>query len=129
VVENTGRWHPVWVEEFSPKRLATRCIISQPGTLIRRTAWEEAGGLNPDLHMAMDYDLWWRLYKTHGALHFIDKFVAVNHVHETTKTRTQRFRHYKEAIIVVREHNGHVPLKWWLAQPYAVWYKALSAML
>jgi hypothetical protein len=25
----------------------------------------------------------------------------------------------------VRRHHGHVPLKWWLAQPYAVWWKTL----
>ena len=30
-----------------------------------------------------------------------------------------------EAIEVVRRHYGRVPLKWWLYQPYAVWFKAL----
>jgi hypothetical protein len=73
----------------------------------------------------MDYDLWWRLFKSAGPLQFIDRFVAVNRVHADTKTKTQRRRHYSEAIAIVRKHHGSVPLKWWLAQPYAVWFKSL----
>lgn len=125
-MENTGKQFPVWVEPFDPHRMAVRCIISQPATLIRRTSWDAVGGLNPELHMAMDYDLWWRLYKSFGPLHFVDSPVAVNRVHNTTKTNTQRRLHYREAISVVRRYNGYLPLKWWLAQPYAVWFKSLK---
>lgn len=125
VQEGTGRKRPVWVEPFNEKRLALRCIISQPGTLIRREIWEAVGGVDPCLHLAMDYDLWWRMYRRAGALQFVDEFVAVNREHDATKTKTLRRRHYREAISVVRAHYGHVPLKWWLAQPYAVWFKSL----
>lgn len=125
VIESTGKRAPVWVEPFSDRRLAVRCIISQPGTLIRRTAWEAVGGLDKSLHMSMDYDLWWRLFKYGGPLAFVDKYVAVNREHAETKTKTLRHRHYAEAIETVRKHYGRVPLKWWLAQPYAVWYKSL----
>lgn len=125
VRECTGRKRPVWVEPFNERRLAQRCIISQPGTLIRRESWEAVGGVDPELHLAMDYDLWWRLYRCSGALQFVDAFVAVNREHEATKTKTLRRRHYREAISVVRKHYGQVPLKWWLAQPYAVWFKSL----
>jgi glycosyltransferase involved in cell wall biosynthesis len=123
--EATGRRRPVWVEPFNPRRLALRCIISQPATLMHRTAWEAVGGVNETLHLAMDYDLWWRLFKRYGALHFIDEFVAVNRQHAATKTRTLRRWHYREAIATVRRHHGSVPLKWWLAQPYKVWLQAL----
>lgn len=126
IVEKTGKKSPVWVEPFDERRLALRCIISQPATLIRRTAWEAVMGVDPTLHMAMDYDLWWRLFKLSGPLHFVDDFVAVNREHENTKTKTQRRQHYKEAIQVVRQYYGSVPLKWWLAQPYAVWYKSIA---
>ncbi len=126
VVQKSGRQYPVWVEAFNERRLALRCIISQPATLIRRSAWETVGGVDAALHMAMDYDLWWRLFKSVGPLQFIDNFVAVNREHEDTKTKTQRRRHYQEAMQVVRKYYGRVPLKWWLAQPYAVWYKSLK---
>ena len=52
-----------WTARFSERHLANRCFIAQPSTLIRRSAWEQVGGLDDTLHMSMDYDLWWRLYK------------------------------------------------------------------
>jgi len=126
VVQHSGKRTPVWVEPFDERRLALRCIISQPATLIRRSAWDAVEGVDGKLHMAMDYDLWWRLYKQCGPLQFLDDFVAVNRDHEATKTKTLRRRHYQEAMAVVRKHHGSVPLKWWLAQPYAVWFKSIS---
>lgn len=125
VVQKSGKRYPVWVEPFNERRLALRCIISQPATLIRRSAWEAVGGVDNKMHMAMDYDLWWRLFKQGGQLQFLDDFVAVNREHEDTKTKTQRRLHYQEAMRVVRKYYGRVPLKWWLAQPYAVWYKTI----
>ncbi|NKM50052.1 glycosyltransferase [Rhizobium leguminosarum bv. viciae] len=125
IVEKTGKRTPVWVEPFSERRLALRCIVSQPGTLIRRSAWQAVDGVDEKLHMVMDYDLWWKLFKRVGPLHFIDEYVAVNREHELTKTRRLRWRHYSEAINVVRKYHGRVPLKWWIAQPYAVWYKSI----
>jgi len=125
VVQKSSRRKPVWVEPFDEKRLALRCIVSQPASLIRRSAWEAVGGVDPALHMAMDYDLWWRLHKQAGALHFVDDMVAVNREHEATKTKNQRRLHYQESMTIVRKYYGRVPLKWWLAQPYAVWFKSL----
>ena len=125
-VEATGVRQPVWVEPFSERRLALRCIISQPGTLVRRDAWEAVGGLDDELRMAIDYDLWWRLYKQFAPLAFVDEYVALNRDHSDTKTNTQRRLHYREAMAIVRKYHGHVPLKWWLAQPYAVWLKAVT---
>ena len=124
----SGLRSPVWVEPFELRRLARRCIVAQPAALIRRAAWERVQGLDTSLRMAMDYDLWWRLYRDGGPLTFVDEFVAVNRDHADTKTNTLRRLHYREAISVVRKHAGYVPLKWWLLQPYAVWYKALRAM-
>jgi GT2 family glycosyltransferase len=126
VVQNTGARSPIWVEPFDQRRLALRCIVSQPATLMRRTAWEAVGGVDGRLHMAMDYDLWWRLFKQFGPMQFVDKFVAVNRDHEATKTRTLRSLHYREAMAVVRKYNHHVPLKWWWSQPYSVWFKSLT---
>jgi GT2 family glycosyltransferase len=128
-VEATGARQPVWVEPFSERRLALRCIISQPGTLIRRSAWESVGGLDSSLRMAIDFDLWWRLYKNFAPHEFVDEFVALNRDHADTKTNTQRQLHYREAVAIVRKYHGRVPLKWWLAQPYAVWLKAAANIL
>jgi glycosyltransferase involved in cell wall biosynthesis len=128
-VEATGASKEAWVQSFTERRMALRCVVSQPATLIRRTVWEAVGGLDPTLHMAMDYDLWWRIYRGFGQPVFVDDVVAVNRVHSETKTKTQRARHYREAISIVRRHNGTVPLKWWIAQPYSVWFQTLRTRL
>ncbi len=120
-----GRLSAVRVEPFSETRLAMHCIISQPGTLIRRSTWEGVGGLREDLCMAMDYDLWWRLYRSYGPLEHVDAFVAVNRNHPDAKTNKYRRLHYQEAIGVLRLHYGRVPIKWWVVQPYAVWYRSV----
>jgi len=122
---DTGNRRPVWVEPFSENRLALRCIVSQPATLIRRSTWEVVGGVDTSLHMAMDYELWWHIFKDLGSPKFVDQFIAVNRNHAHTKTNTKRALHYQEAIQVVRKYHGKVPLKWWLAQPYAVWFKSI----
>jgi glycosyltransferase involved in cell wall biosynthesis len=123
--DRTGNRSPVWVEPFNVRRLALRCIVSQPATLMRRSCWEAIGGIDEQLHMSMDYDLWWRLYKEFGALGFLNEFVAINREHEGTKTRNNRRLHYREAMKIVARHYGSVPLKWWLLQPYAVWFRSL----
>ncbi len=125
VKEPGGRRTPVFVRPFNERLMAQLNLVSQPATLVRRSAWEAVGGLDESLHLAMDYDLWWRLYRRFGEPAFVDAFVAVNREHGGTKTSTQRRAHYREAMAVVRRHYGRVPLKWWVAQPYAVWYRSL----
>jgi GT2 family glycosyltransferase len=112
------------VRPFGEWLMARMNLVSQPGTLVRRSAWEAVGGLDAGLKMAMDYDLWWRLYRRFGPPRFVDDLVAVNRIHAGTKTNTQRRAHYLEAMAVVRRHYGRVPLKWRLAWPYAVWYRS-----
>jgi glycosyltransferase involved in cell wall biosynthesis len=112
------------VRAFSERLMAQWCLVAQPGTLIRRSAWVAVGGLDASLHMAMDYDLWWRLYRRFGTPRFIDDVVATNRVHAATKTSSLRREHYREAMAVVRRHYGRVPLKWYAAWPWAVWYRS-----
>lgn len=112
------------VRPFSEWLMARMNLVSQPATLIRRSAWEAVGGVDAKLRLAMDYDLWWRLYRRFGAPRFVDDVLAVNRIHADTKTNTQRRAHYLEAMDVVRRHYGRVPLKWRLAWPYAVWYRS-----
>lgn len=115
----------VEVRPFSEWLMARFNLVSQPATLIRRQAWNAVGGLDAQLQMAMDYDLWWRLYRHAGAApRFVDDVLAVNRIHAATKTNTRRREHYSEAIAIVRRHYGRVPLKWWLAWPYAVWWRS-----
>ena len=124
-IEKTKVFQKIWVEKFNPKRLAIRCIISQPGTMIRRQVWESVGGLNTNLHMSMDYELWWKIYNSFGDFDFIDSYVAVNRDHLDTKTNSKRALHYKESMKIVKSFYGRIPIKWYLFQPYSIWFKTL----
>ena len=128
-IEETQRRIPVWVEPFTECRLALRCIICQPATVIRRQAWDAVGGLDPSLRMTMDYDLWWRLYRHGGPFAFTSRYVAINRNHRDTKTNANRRLHYREAIATVRKHHGRVPLKWYLYQPYSVFLKSILSKI
>lgn len=115
-----------WTRDYSEKMLAQYCFISQPGTLLRRSAWQAVAGLDESLHLSMDYDLWWRISRKCGKLKYLKQFVATNRVHGLTKTSSLRRRHYEEAIAVVRKHTGTVPIKWYLFWPWAVWVRAIK---
>lgn len=125
--EKLQRTSRVYTRAFSERVMAQMNLVSQPGTLIRRCAWEEVGGLDESLHLALDYDLWWKIYRLHGMLGYVADDVAINRNHQETKTRTRRKQHYQEAMGVVRKHYGCVPWKWWLAWPMAVWGRSLLA--
>jgi glycosyltransferase involved in cell wall biosynthesis len=54
-------WYKHWVaRRYSKRRLLGRNFISQPATFFRRDLLEQAGPLDPRMHLAMDYDLWLR---------------------------------------------------------------------
>ena len=111
---------------FSERQLAIRCFIAQPASLVRRQVWQAVGGLDASYSMALDYDLWWRIYRQAGELFYLPEFVACTRHHDTTKTVSFRTRHYREAMQVLSRHYGRVPLKWYLAWPYAVWGRAAA---
>lgn len=102
---------------FSPRMFANFCFIAQPATLMTRTAWEKVGGLDEDMQMAFDYDLWWRLFSEYGKPEYCRQFVAATRMHKDTKTATRTDLHYRESIGVVKRNWGSVPIKWRAALP------------
>ena len=115
-------------EPFNERKFANRCFISQPASLIRRQVWESVGGLDTNYDMALDYDLWWRIYRQYSELLYLPKFVACDRHHDETKTASFRSLHYREAMQLLKQHYGSVPLKWYLAWPYAVWGRAAAKL-
>jgi glycosyltransferase involved in cell wall biosynthesis len=85
--------------------LRERCWILSPGqTLIRRSAIDQVGGLDPSLWGADDWDLYLRLatvgpfsYRPHVALHY--------RWHEANASRNV-LRHVSNHFSVVRRHIG-----------------------
>ncbi len=117
VSESGSRLSPYLTLPFFPRLLANFCFIAQPATLVTRTAWESVEGLNENMQMALDYDLWWRLYIAHGKPIYCREFVAATRMHTETKTANHADLHYRESIDVVNRYWGSIPFKWRIALP------------
>ena len=102
-------------EPFSPGHFARACTICQPATLVRRWAWERAGGLDASLEMCFDYDVWWRLSRL-GEIGYLDAVVAASRDHGETKTRRRRTQYFREATAIVRRETGAVPWHWYISE-------------
>ena len=72
------------------------CLIPQPGSLFRRSAYEEIGGLNSDFGWAFDYDLFIRLSKI-GKFKYMDRDTAAFRWHSDSLTVGQRKKSVNEA--------------------------------
>lgn len=103
---------PYLTMPFNKWLFANFCFIAQPATLIRREVWERVGGLNSEMNLAFDYELWWKIIEIYGAPGYCKKFVASSRDHESTKTRNNLDEHYQESIAVVKKYYHSVPLKW-----------------
>jgi GT2 family glycosyltransferase len=113
-----------FTQVFSKENLSIRCIVCQPAVLIRRTVWEQLEGLDESLNMSMDYDLWWRIYRTFGEMKYVQSIFAMSRIHGNTKTNSFRKLHYQESIQIVRNYSKSYVWFWYLKWPWSVWYKS-----
>ncbi|GIP06883.1 glycosyl transferase family 2 [Paenibacillus lautus] len=111
---------------FSQSELSRGCFICQPATLIRRQAWDEVDGVDPDFHMCMDYDLWWRLLKQ-GDLGYLQEYTACSRDHTDTKTRNNKDLHFNESFLLLKKNIGYVPWHW--VKSYSLKYKRSDSFI
>jgi len=121
VVYGGGNWideegrpvGPYPVRDFDRALLARECFICQPASFIRRAAFENAGGMDPDLHLTFDYELWIRLARIHP-MHRIaqPEVLAVSRMHATNKSLGQRREVFRETFRILEKHYGYVPFQW-----------------
>jgi len=72
-------------------------IIPQPTAFWRRKAFYEINKLDERVKMAMDGDLWFRLFLHGCSFCFIDAFLANVRIHEGTISNRFKKEHFKEA--------------------------------
>jgi glycosyltransferase involved in cell wall biosynthesis len=96
--------------------------ISQPAAFASGHVWREVGGLDPSLHLALDYELWMRMAEGGRPLLTVPDVLARIRFHADAKSEAQRGRHLRESMEVVRRHYGHVPPGW--SDAYARWLAA-----
>lgn len=98
--------HAAHVEDFSYRRLLNDLdFIVQPASLFRRDAYQAVGGLDRQLHYAMDYDLWLKLGARYGVIR-LPQTLAAYRLHGSGKTETAGFARIAEVERVARRHGA-----------------------
>ena len=109
--EAGARITPYPVRDFDRNDLETECFICQPASLFRRAAFENTGGLDPNLNLTFDYDFWLRFTRTHS-LQRIDSTLAESRMHRANKSLGQRRAVFRETFRVLKRDCGYVPFAW-----------------
>jgi len=96
---------------FDPKVLERDCFICQPASFFRASAYRRCG-LDPDVNMSFDYDLWIRMAKQGIRFEMIPQFLACSRMHQGAKTLNERDVVFQASIGLLQRHYGYVPFSW-----------------
>lgn len=111
----------IGTERHAPGILARkRLTIQQPGTCIRRKAWQEMKGVRRDLHWSMDYDLFLRMESAGKKFFRTHRFLAVIRIHREAKTSSGSIRRLLEIWSVLAAGHRRRP-SFFRFQPYIVY--------
>jgi glycosyltransferase involved in cell wall biosynthesis len=104
-----------WITSLKNRRLARLTFnqllranwISQMGVFWRREFLTSVGGVEPNYHLAMDYDLWLRFWKkAPGA--FLNETIASFRIYGSSKSGGQYRKQLREAFHIASLHAaGH----------------------
>jgi glycosyltransferase involved in cell wall biosynthesis len=111
VHEDGSLMGPYPTRKYDQAMLSRNCFICQPAAFVRRDAFMRVGGMNSNLHFALDYDLWIRISKEWSLLK-IDGHLATSRMYKDNKTVGKRREVYQEICSVVKKHYGFVPYEW-----------------
>ena len=99
------------VDPYEYDRLGTLCFICQPASFIRTKVWGEVGGLNRDLHLTLDYDLWLRISDRYS-MKKVDHVLATSRMYMDNKTLGRRAEWFREIAQITKLHRGYLPLNY-----------------
>lgn len=102
---------------FSHRKLRRYNLIPHPAACIERALFEEVGGYDPELRLAMDYDLWLRLAKIEEPL-ALGAVLAHFRIHEQSLSSALPLAVADEAYAV---RNRYVETLWERFRSYRTW--------
>lgn len=109
-------------KRFSIFKLLTEDFIPQMATFWNRALWEQAGGLDKDRHLAMDYDLFLRFARLTKPVVIAD-YLADFRIHGAAKSSLKIDDHLQEARQTVAHYAAdlgwHGRLSYLLHRVYA----------
>jgi glycosyltransferase involved in cell wall biosynthesis len=109
--QNNARIGAYPTQPFQIETLARECIISQPASFIRASAFQSMGMLDVDQKLVFDYDLWIRLARQFQ-FEYVPEFWANSRMHSSSITLTERRRVLKANMALLEKHYSYVPLQW-----------------
>jgi len=96
---------------FDSAVLERDCFICQPAAYIRASSYRQCG-LDPDINLPFDYDLWIRMAKRGFRFASIPQYLAGSRMHRGAKTINQREDVFQASIRLLKRHYGYVPFSW-----------------
>jgi glycosyltransferase involved in cell wall biosynthesis len=96
---------------FDARVLERDCFICQPASFFRASAYRKCG-LDPDLGLSFDYDLWIRMVKQGARFAAIPDYLANSRIHRGAKTLKEREGVFRVSMDLLRRHYGYVPFQW-----------------
>ena len=109
--ESGSELKPYPVQAYDPKLLGSLCYICQPASFLRSRVFAEAGMLDADLHVTLDWELWLRISKR-WPMRKIDRVLAASRMYADNKSLSLKDTQYREVFEITRRHCGYVPLSW-----------------
>jgi len=82
--------------------------IPQPSVFIRWSALKKIGDFNDSLSYVMDYEYWWRLYKTYGPPIFISQALSAFRIQKQSKGSTVFDKQFSEELLVAQKYSSFI---------------------
>lgn len=90
-------------DEYSYRNLLKANFVPHAATFVKRKLYQQAGGFNPDLRYAMDYDMWLRLGRLAEPVQ-LREALSVFRRHEGSTTERNRLGSFDEDYAVRRRY-------------------------
>ena len=103
-------------------------VVPQPTVFLRREVLDAVGLLDPNLHYAMDLDLWIRVGRVTEIVQ-VDEYWAAFRLHPASKSVAQRSRFLRERRIISRRYGTKFRLEHVLEHFYAIHPRLLRPVL
>lgn len=103
-------------ENWDVERLKQICFLAQPAVFFRRRVLDRCGMLDENLKYCMDYEFWLRLALHKQKFSYLPSLLATYRLYPETKTVSKAAEAQLEAIMMLHQKLGYVPVNWLIYQ-------------
>lgn len=98
------RFEAYRIDEMKEMVIHGRCFVMQPAVFFKRDLFLSVGGVSDSLHLAMDYDLWMRLFPAARQTRFLDEDLACAVSHHDAKSVKNVWKQIREMHEIKRRY-------------------------